>query len=283
MQTTSKNFNLFGFNKKCYFYTLIFHSNHALMKPIFGILLSLFSILPILSIGQRRDSVVQVLQPIHKNVIKLDPTPMLLWSMKNVTISYERILNPSQSITLSIGYLEFPSLFGDTILNLVKITSRKKSGINIAMEYRFYLMKRNARPIPDGIYIAPFVSFYGYQFKNGIDVLHTSIDSAGMINGKIFVLNAGAEMGYQFVFWKRLTLDFVLIGPAVSYYGGSVGISGNISVDKIKNLHEDLYNRLVEKYPLVSGYVVNRSFSGNGKVDLFSIGFRYLIQIGFHF
>ncbi len=253
------------------------------MKAIVGSILISFLLIPSYSSAQKTDSVFHAPQPYHKNVIKFNPTPMLLWSMKNVTLSYERILNPKQSITLSVGYLEFPSLFRDTIANLVAITSRHKAGINVAMEYRFYLMKRNSRPVPDGIFIAPYASYYGYWFKNGIDVLHTVVDSGATIKGSVYVFNAGVELGYQFVFWKRLTLDFVLIGPAVSYYGGEINVTGDINVEKIAELHQDLYDKLKERYPMIGEYVINKSFKRNGKLDLFSIGFRYLVQIGFHF
>jgi hypothetical protein len=253
------------------------------MKKFILSLVCVGFLLPGSLLAEKNDTVPPALKPYHKNIIKFNPTPMLLWSWKNVTFSYERILNPKQSISISIGYLEFPSLFKDTILNLVKITSREKYGINIALEYRFYLMKRNARPIPDGIYLAPFASYYGYHFKNSFDLLHTSLDSAGQIKGNFYIFNLGVELGYQFVFWKRFTLDLVLIGPAISYYGGNLNISGNINLEELKTLHEDLYNQLTQKYPMIGDFVLNKSFKQDGKLDLFSIGFRYLLQIGFHF
>ena len=251
-------------------------------KYITGILWVVF-LLPFTVQANKNDTVHTVLQPIHKNIIKFDPTPMILWSGKNLTLSYERILNPKQSISLSIGYLEFPSLFKDTIARLLAITSRQKWGINIEIEYRFYLSKRNARPIPDGIYLAPFASYYGYHFKNNIDVLHTSLDSAGQIKGDFYIANIGVELGYQFVFWKRFTVDLVLFGPALSYYGGTVAITGNVNLSELQATREDLYNKLLEKYPKIGDLVVNKSFKENGRLDLFSVGFRYLIQLGFHF
>ena len=238
---------------------------------------------PQLILADQQDTLVSSGQPIHKNVIKFNPTPMLLWSTKNITFSYERVLNPRQSVTLSLGYLEFPSLFKDTIVNLVAITGRSKYGFNAAVEYRFYLTKRNSRPIPDGVYLAPYFSYYGYHFTNNLDVLHTNLDSAGMVKGNFYIFNLGVELGYQFVFWKRFTLDFVLFGPSMSYYGGGLDISGNIDMNKIKELYPDFYNQLKEKYPLIDQFVVNKSFKQNGKLDLFSLGFRYLLQIGFHF
>lgn len=238
---------------------------------------------PFLLAAQKSDSVIRYRQPIYKNVIKFNPTPMLLWSYKNITFSYERILNPKQSIAITVGYLEFPPLFQDTIGNLLAITGREKYGINLALEYRFYLGKRNSRPIPDGVYLAPYASYYGYHFKNNVDLMHTVLDSAGAVKGNFYIFNVGVELGYQFVFWKRLTLDFVVIGPAISYYGGRVDITGNMNLEQLQEINADLYNKLKEKYPMIGDFVVNKSFKQNGKLDLFSVGFRYLVQIGFHF
>jgi hypothetical protein len=253
------------------------------MKNIIRIFISLLFLVPFLALAEKPDSAFQYLQPYHKNVIKFNPTPMLLWSMKNITFSYERVLNPKQSIALTVGYLEFPSLFKDTIGSLLAITGREKYGINLALEYRFYLGKRNARPIPDGIYIAPFASYYGYHFKNDVNVLKTSLDSAGVVKGNFYIFNLGVELGYQFVFWKRFTLDFVVIGPAMSYYGGGLDISGEIQLEKLEEINSELYEKLKTKYPMIGDYVINKSFKKNGKLDLFSVGFRYLIQFGFHF
>lgn len=253
------------------------------MKNIYKILLAFIVMMPFLVSAAKNDTTFHYKQPYHKNVIKFNPTPMLLWSSKNITFSYERILNPKQSIALTVGYLEFPSLFKDTIGSLLTITGREKYGINLALEYRFYLGKRNSRPIPDGLYIAPFASYYGYHFKNNVDVMHTVLDSAGAVKGNFYIFNVGVELGYQFVFWKRLTLDFVLVGPAVSYYGGGLDITGNINFEQLKEINTELYNKLLQKYPLIGDYVINKSFKQNGKLDLFSVGFRYLVQIGFHF
>jgi hypothetical protein len=238
---------------------------------------------PLLLSGQKKDSLSYLQPPFHKNIIKFNPTPMMLWSKKNLTFSYERILDRQHSATISLGYLEFPSLFKDTISNLLAITSREKYGVNIALEFRFYLMRRNSRPIPDGVFLAPFGSFYGYRFRNNVDVLHTNLDSAGLVKGNFYVFNLGIELGYQFVFWKRLTLDFVLFGPSMSYYGGSVNISGNISLSRLKEIDADFYNRLIGKYPMIGDFMINKNFKQDGRLDLFSFGFRYVIQIGFHF
>lgn len=234
--------------------------------------------------GQKKaDSLKVYPEPMHRNVIKFNPTPMMLWSKKNLTFSYERILNKKQSMTFAIGYLEFGSLVGDTIARLVKITDRQKQGINFAFEYRFYLMNRNSRPIPDGIFLAPYFSFHGYSFSNGLDVIESASGDIARLNGQFYCFNAGAALGYQFVFWKRMTVDFVLIGPSASYYGGRIDIKGELNGDNLKEINEDLYNKIKEKYPMIDDVILNKSFKKDGTIDLFSIGYRYLVQIGYHF
>ncbi|MCK9421523.1 MAG: DUF3575 domain-containing protein [Bacteroidales bacterium] len=240
-------------------------------------------LVPVANFASKNDSAVPVLQPIHKNIIKFNPTPILLWSTRNLTFSYERILSPRQSVSVEVGYLELPRLFNDTIAHLVNITSRQKYGLNISLEYRFYLTQLNRRPIPAGLYIGPYLTFYGYKFKNGLDILYTSADKDGMFQGNFWAFNLGFELGYQFVFWKRITLDFVMVGPSACYYGGSIAISGTLDPGQIETIHKTLYDELKKQFPVIQYISINKSFSQSGKLDILRFGFRYLVQIGFHF
>jgi hypothetical protein len=253
------------------------------MKTFFRILIVVLFCIPSLLSGQKKDTLHSVPDPVHRNVIKFNPTPMMLWSKKNVTFSYERILNNKQSMTFTLGYLEFGPIAGDTIASLVQITDRQKQGINFSFEYRFYLTGHNSRPIPDGVFLAPYFSFYGYSFSNGLDILGSTADDFARLNGQFYCFNAGAALGYQFVFWKRMTVDFVLIGPAISYYGGQINIKGELNGDNVKEINEDLYNKIKEKYPMIDEVILDKSFKKDGTIDLFSVGFRYLVQFGFHF
>ena len=238
---------------------------------------------PVIVTAQKKDTLLQIKQPVHKNIIKYNPTSSLLFSESNVTFSYERILNPKRSFTFSAGYFVFPEIFPDTIANLIHFTDRDKYGFSLSAEYRRYLLSRNARSIPDGVYIAPFLSYYNYHFKNNLDILLTSLDSAGTLSGNFYILNLGIELGYQFVFKDRFTIDLVLVGPSVSYYGGSVNISGNVNMEDLKNINEDLYNKLLDRYPFIEDVVIDKTFVNEGKIDILSMGYRYLVQFGFFF
>jgi hypothetical protein len=242
------------------------------------------SFLSVLSgIAQNIDTIVVNRDPHYKNVIKLNPTPMMLWHKKNVTFSYERVVNPKQSFTVGLGYLVFNNLLDDTLLNNITNTTREKSGLNFSFEYRFYMNKRNSRTIPDGLYLAPFFSCYLYQFKNGLDLVDSPEEDFAELSGGFYALNFGGALGYQFVLWKRMTIDLIMIGPAVSYYGGKVQIKGEIDLSEIKEINEELYNKIKEKYPMAENVLVDKTFEQKGKVDVLSVGYRYLFQIGFLF
>jgi hypothetical protein len=225
-----------------------------------------------------------LLTPYHKNVIKFNPTPMLLFgNVRNITFSYERMIKKDQSLVLQVGYLLFPRLIDDTIANLVTLTGREKYGMNLAFDYRYYPLSRNHRPAPDGLYLGGYLSYYGFQFKNNFDILHTTVDQHGDITGKLHMINLGMELGYQFIFWKRLTLDLLLFGPSLSYFGGSLDVHGNLDEEEIKNLNEEAVQKLLSRFPQLKTLFSEDGLTFTGNRTKFTTFFRYSIQLGFHF
>jgi hypothetical protein len=253
------------------------------MKKIIWLTCCIIIAVPFLATGEKKDTLRPAPDPVYRNVIKFNPTPMMLWNKKNVTFSYERVLNSRQSFTVGLGYLIFNNLLDDTVLNIFTINTRAKSGINFSFEYRFYMTKRNSRPIPDGLFLAPFFSMYLYQFEDGIDLVNTPEGDFAQLSGGFYALNFGGALGYQFVLWKRMTIDLIMIGPAMTYYGGKVNIKGELNFEEIQETNEALYDKIKEKYPMVDGVLVDKTFKKNGRVDIFSVGYRYLVQIGFCF
>ncbi len=247
------------------------------------LLLCLICLLPVATIAGPGDSIAPPRTPYYKNVIKFNPTPMLLWDWRNITFSYERILNARQSISLELGYLVMPRVVEDTLTDLVNITSGEKNGINVSLEYRFYLTKLNARPVPAGLYLGPYFTFYGYQFKNGLDIFNAGTETNGTLKGNYWAFNLGLELGYQFVFWKHWTLDMVLVGPSVSYFGGKTEITGDLNAEQIQEINQELYDKLVERFPGIQVLSIDKTYQQTGKLDILRMGFRYLVQIGYHF
>jgi hypothetical protein len=222
--------------------------------------------------------------PYHRNVIKFNPTPMLLWgNIRNITFSYERLIAKNQSLSLQVGYLLFPRLAADTIANLIALRNRSKNGINIALDYRYYPMSRNRRPAPDGLYLGTYFSYYGFTFKNNFDILHTTIDQNGALEGKMNILNLGLSIGYQFVFWKRVSLDMLMFGPSLSYYFGRLDISGNLDESQIQNIDQEVVDKLFARFPMLKTLFTTENLTFIGAHASLSVGFRYSIQLGFHF
>ncbi|MEI8006579.1 MAG: hypothetical protein WCI48_10255 [Bacteroidota bacterium] len=225
-----------------------------------------------------------LLTPYHWNVIKFNPTPMLIFNdLRNITLSYERLVAKDMSVSIQLGYLLFPRLVDDTIGNIVTITGREKYGINIACDYRYYPFSRNRRPAPDGLYVGTFLSYYGFQFKNNINVLGTTVDQNGSFKGKINIVNLGFMLGYQFIFWKRLSLDMLLFGPSLSCYSGTFEVTGNLDPEQIKNLDQELVDKLLKRFPLLGTLFSSETLTFQGTKTSISLGFRYSMQLGIHF
>jgi hypothetical protein len=222
-------------------------------------------------------------EPYHRNIIKFNPTPMLLLNVSNITFSYERLLKNNHSIALQAGYLVFPNLVQDTLVGLIKFTDRSRSGINLAFDYRKYVFARNTRPAPDGIYLGGYFSYYRFQFNNNFDILHVSVDKEGSMDGKMNFVNLGLELGYQFVFWKRLSIDLLLFGPSLSMYNGTYNISGNLDADQIAGIDEELIDKLLEKFPYLGMIFSTDDLRFTGSKTEFDVGFRYSISIGYLF
>lgn len=231
--------------------------------------------------GQKEPRPVKPL-PIHKNVIKLNPTPMLfLGEVNNITLNYERMITRNQSACIQLGYLIFPRISDDTILNLIAISKGTKTGVNFALEYRYYPLSRNKRPAPDGLYLGGFFSYYGFKWHNSFDILNTTADTKGDLNGRINIMNLGFELGYQFIFWKRLTLDLLLFGPSLSIYNYSMKFDGGLDPEQIEEIDQELVDRVLNRFPALRELFSSEGISGTRST--LSIGFRYAIMIGFHF
>jgi hypothetical protein len=93
----------------------------------------------------------------------------------------------------------------------------------------------------------------------------------------------GAQMGYQFVLWNRLSVDCIFMGPGVWFYSIKTKISTNLDAEQEALIFEKLNEILAEKLP---GHEITINPGDKQKTGSFrttSGGFRYLIQMGFRF
>lgn len=218
----------------------------------------------------------------RKNTIRWNITP-LIFDANNLTLGYERVLKNNQSFSVNAGFFLLPKLFKERT-NIYFVEKTNRLGFTTAADYRFYLKKYNKLPAPAGVYIGPYFAHYRYNFDNTLKVnqdgdLQSSLD----IEAGFYMTSVGFELGYQFVFWERLSLDLILIGPSISFYKGDVKASGDIEIDEDSDAYEYIHDVLLDKYPWLETFVDLGAINTGGKFDATSVGFRYVIQIGYRF
>lgn len=217
-----------------------------------------------------------------RNVIKWNMTPFLLFSKKNINISYERVLSPYRSFSVNAGFFELPKMALLDTIRLERFT--KKTGFNISADYRFYFKNRNKRMAPDGLYWGIFSSFYHTEMEMDINVINNP-DIQGYLSfgGKFNVLNAGVELGYQFVIKERLTIDLIFVGPSLSLYNKELRLEGEINAEDYEEYLQALYDILVNIFPGFDQLLGEGFLKAKGATLSFGAGYRYMIQIGFRF
>lgn len=90
----------------------------------------------------------------------------------------------------------------------------------------------------------------------------------------------GVELGYQFVFWKRFSVDMILLGPGVGFYKWDLSLDTNLSAEYSKLFFDKLNAALEEKFPGYEGTLGEGDFQKKGAKSTTSLGYRYMIQIG---
>jgi hypothetical protein len=219
-----------------------------------------------------------------RNIIKWNITPFMLWSYRNINFSYERILTPKRSFSVNAGYFELPSSGIYDSLNIK--SANKKFGYSVSGDYRFYMNKRNINPAPDGIYWGVFGSFHRYQFTNDIEVINSPTIEGGLIlDGKLNILSLGAELGYQFVIKKRLTIDLIFMGPSLSMYNYKLGLESKLTPgeDIDEEYLQGVQDALYGLFPGLEKLVDKQLIDENGVSTSIGFGLRYMVQIGYRF
>lgn len=230
------------------------------------------------SIAQKSDSIGYAGR---KNTIRWNLTPMLILSGKSFVLGYERIVSSHQSFSINVGYLQL-SPFKDKDKNPIQLLEQEsRGGFDIAVDYRFYFKKRNKRIAPDGLYWGPYSAYYYLFYKGKGSIFEDDVVVNTLtFDGNFQMISTGVQLGYQFVFWERLSVDLILMGPSFTYYKIDLGMQTEFALSP--EYYEDL-KELFGDLPILKELIENQRFSSSGKVDFGHIGFRYGIQIGYRF
>jgi hypothetical protein len=221
-----------------------------------------------------------------KNTISYNVTNTLIFGGKAQVLCYERVVGKTQTVAIEFGTFSFP---GVKILsgNLRENEEQSQKGYKLAFDYRFYPAKENKYNAPRGVYVGPYISYNYFNRTKSFDIntAETGVPVEVTV-GTDFTFQTftgGLQLGYQFVFWRRLAIDLVLIGPGITKYKVEATLDTSLDPDEESELFEALNEKLEEKIPGYS-YIVNPvDFKKTGSTNTTSIGFRYLIHIGFRF
>jgi hypothetical protein len=220
----------------------------------------------------------------RKNIIKWNLTPMMLVGPKSIVFNFERIVNSRQSFSVTAGYLELPP-FGDKSGQVFDFAREMdRGGYDFAVDYRFYFSKRNKYAIPDGLYWGPFASVYNLNFSGESNItLDGQQVNTVYLRTDMMMYNLGIQLGYQFVIAKRFTIDLHLFGPSRSIYSLKFDINSDFSPDLEEEFYQKYEEFIQNLFP--GGEVVfqNLDFKATGRSTINSFGFRYGIQLGYHF
>ena len=234
------------------------------------------------AVAQKKDSTVKE----FKNTIKYNISNPVIFGSTTYVIAYERVINKakSQSFSIDIGQVKFP---GSGLINSIDSINTKsssnKSGFHLAAEYRFYLQKENKYHAPRGVYIAPYYSYNSFGRTNVWNLKTAGYNGDVNTDLSLKVHTVGVELGYQFIFWKRLTLDLILAGPGIASYDFRASIGSNLSAADKQALLDKLNQALSDKFPGYNVVLGNNDFKKTGVETLSSFNFRYVIQVGFRF
>jgi hypothetical protein len=215
------------------------------------------------------------------NTIKLNLVSSLLYS-NSVALSYERMVKPTQSWAVMAGYVQFPQ-FG-TMSSFTVRDEDSNAGFVVGGEYRFYLKKENKYAAPHGIYVGPFANYF--EFSNGRSLTYTTPAGTlleGKLNSKIDVVNIGFQVGYQFVFKDRWTIDMIFIGPSLSSYSLKMKLDGNFGLTEEDILEHELLAALTDRFPLIKDLISKETVDVNGTKSKWGGGFRYQLNVGYRF
>jgi len=219
---------------------------------------------------------------VRRNTVKMDLTSH--WLYRNaVMFSYERVNKnkPYQTWGITAGLQNFPSILG-TIDSVSFKRDFKKSGYKVGGEYRFYLKKENKYGAPHGVYIGPYAALHHYSNSRGIEVNNNGQMEYADLTTQLNIFNLGVQLGYQFVINDRWTIDLVFVGPSVSHYGIKANLDGDISVNS-DDITNEVVLQLLDRFPALKDFIDEGKFASKGKIDSWSFGYRYQLQVGYHF
>jgi hypothetical protein len=250
-------------------------------KRIYALLLML---LPTgFCMAQQTTDTSQISQP-RKNVIRYNLSGALFFGFdKYIVLGYERVIAPNRSISINAGSAALPKLITISTDSFQMNKDQERKGFNFSVDYRFYLAKENKFQGPRGVYIGPYYSYNHFTSETRWDYKNSGGASFVNSNTSFNIHTVGFEVGYQFILWDRLALDFVMVGPGFGFYNYEAKFDGNVTAATKEQLFEGLEQLVSQKFPGMNYVFSDEEIDANGVMRTNTLGYRYIIHIGYNF
>ena len=220
---------------------------------------------------------------VRKNTIRFNLSSPVLFTKDYLVFGYERVVKENQSFSINIGRFALDK-FGGRISDALELKENNKDfGLNTSVDYRFYLGSVNKYSAPRGVYIGPYYSFNHFKRENTWELNGES--HQGEVNSELSfnIQTVGFQLGYQFVFWDRIALDLVLIGPGIANYSAKLGLDTSMSAEDEALFFDAINGFLSDKFPAYDQVIEPGEFEKKGSFNTTTAGFRYLIHLGYRF
>jgi hypothetical protein len=217
-----------------------------------------------------------------KNLVKFLPVNVLF---NSISFEYERMISPKNSVILGIGIptnQSFNGKYGSEPSTDVK--NDQVGTMHIRTAFRHYTGKSM---LPKGFYFEPYLKYQNINGKmtySGVDQ-DTKKTHTGDFDINLHSVNAGFQLGAQFLIAKRVSLDLYFLGLEAGFLSGntSATIDNTDDATKMKN---DIKDALVD-FPSIIANKLTVTQSGNKvSVDAKNLMYPWLrggISIGIAF
>lgn len=220
----------------------------------------------------------------RKNTVRINVSNPLIFGSRSIVFGYERLLKKNQSFSVNFGTQGLPDFAEGLQTDSIRLLGNSgSSGFHISGDYRFYLSKENKYPAPRGVYIGPYYSFNRFARTNTWRMNTSSFTGDVSTDLGLNVHTIGFELGYQFLFGEKFSLDLVLLGPGVGFYNLKAGINTTLSPAQQEEFFKRINDFLAGKIPGYNLVVDGDGFAKNGSFRSAGLGYRYMINFGFRF
>lgn len=220
------------------------------------------------------------------NNVRFLLTDFLILGSSNIVLGYERVLNDRLSVGVGLGYASLPKLLSFSSDSVVSSSQVNKFGFNASAELRYYILSENKFAPPHGVYTGIYASYNDYNKQAAWTFQHTSgPNDEAVVNTHLSFLTLGIEIGYQFILFDHVTLDFIAIGAGVSRYEFSAKSTADIQNEETKEAIEKTREQIKQIFPKFSFFEdLSNGITESNTTKTFGPGLRmFLVSIGYNF